>query len=99
MNPSHPHVLQCELPQGRVGTPRCTQFGVHIAEIHGCLLEQQEHEWVKVRVCDRHVVTAHKAWAGSSRSAGPGSPTPSVAVCSDCGKTLPRFRDVLRRVG
>ncbi|OZC62115.1 hypothetical protein CH267_00815 [Rhodococcus sp. 06-621-2] len=89
-----PFTKQCELPQGAVGTPRCTKTAEHIADMHGCLLNQPEHEWVRVQVCTDHVIVAHKAWTQSKRHSRIDS-----ASCADCGKKFHRFGAMLRKVG
>lgn len=86
---------QCELPQGMVGTPRCTKPAEHVADIHGCLLEQPEHEWIRVQVCFDHIVAGHKEWTRAVRSSISGQ----NAVCTDCRKKFTRFADMFRRVG
>ncbi|WP_141215256.1 MULTISPECIES: hypothetical protein [unclassified Rhodococcus (in: high G+C Gram-positive bacteria)] len=92
MNPvSKPPV--CELPQGMVGTPRCTKAAEHVANIHGCILDQPEHEWIRVRVCVDHIIAGHKAWTAMAAQSVSGR-----AVCAGCGKPFPRFRELFRKV-
>lgn len=92
----NPDVLPavCELPQGMVGTPRCTKTADHVADIHGCLVEQRDKEWVRLQVCFDHIVTGHKAWTRMKEASGVLAP-----VCTDCGKRFARFRDMFRKVG
>lgn len=85
---------QCELPQGAVGTPRCTKLAVNVAALHGCMLDQPEHEWIRVQVCFAHVEAAHKAWTQSKLNSQIG-----LASCADCGKPFERFGALCRRVG
>ncbi|MGN7134592.1 hypothetical protein ACTHQY_15100 [Rhodococcoides corynebacterioides] len=83
----------CELPQGAVGTPRCTKRAEHVADIHGCILDQPEHAWVRVRICHDHVVTAHTAFTDMQHRSPGGR-----AECAECEKPFHRFRDLLLKV-